>query len=381
MSVTENSSTFFEIMTELAAKLRDSLAEEGVSQEIIDKVMGVPENSENLSQTYGRLLPSNDSKEVAAPKKENVANSNVAKADATAVTKQSWIGRSEVVVVTDYTPKEHAVFGDFVKTHNQFKDKYLKDHGWFQYNAKLAFGAGWRMMDKTKLPELRKALKAANIPFREISRDDFTKELTKKSNPSDVSEISEDGHEPEQKNTKSTKVAQKAPPKTEAKKPENKPPTKPEAKPSAKSTKTEPEKKPATKAPQNTAKPKITKNSYGNFEEEGTGLVFVKLPVGAGGKLMNVCVGYQYPAEKGEKGNATIYALTDEHIEAAAKNSHKILDDDMIEKVRESDPQLAEELSDITIRGIDELGDEDDDEELGEEEEDEVDDEDDDEDL
>lgn len=371
----ENVLSFYETMTEAVTKLRESLAEEGVSQSIIDKVVGNPPegSGENLAETYGRLISPNSG---ATNTKANYTDSSAAKADATSVTKQSWIGKSDVVIITDYTAKEHAIFGDFVKAYVQFKDKYLKVNGWFQYHAKLAFGAGWRMLDKTKLPDLRKALKAAKIPFREVTRDEFTNEITAKNSPADVAEISGDDGEQVEKTT-AKKVTAKQSTKVETKKTETPAPSsKKITKPSAK---VEPEKKAAPKE-EPKSKPKILKNSYGNFEEEGTGLVFMKLPVGAGGKPLNVCVGYQFPStQKGEKGHETIYALTEEHIEAAAQNSHKILDDEMIEKIRDTNPELAEKLEDITIRGIegldDELGEEEDvDNELDEDEEEDEDD-------
>lgn len=386
MSITENTNTLYEGFFTLVASLRQRMENEGISQEVVDKIIGSPSEGETVSVPQGRFLQPNTSAPISNATKNNT--NEKAKADATATNKAvSWIGKTEVVVILDYSDKENAIFGDFVKAYNSFKDKYLKDNHWFRYHNKLVFGAGWRMLDKTKMPELRKAFKAANIPFREVTRKDYEKESSSGKSTPNIEEVSDN-----EETVSPPKVVQTVA-KKEAAKPEVKsiPPKKGVKEAPKVDVKPEPVKPLAKKGAKVVDEPapekrKILRNGFGNFEEAETGLVFIKLPVGAGGKLVNVCVGYQNPEpEKGETGNETIFALTKEHIDAAIAGSHKILDDEMIEKVREKGEdeekykELADQLDDISVRGIDaedELADDDegdvgeDEDELDEDDED-----------
>jgi len=172
----------------------------------------------STSSTQKRLPP-NDSHDSTYDEYIKIMNgektkekaSSVATADATSLTgakyPQSWIGKPEVVVIIDYSDKVHAIFGDFVKTYVSFKNDYLKPNN-FRYGKGLMFGAGWTLLDKTKLSDLRKALKNAHIPFRELKKDMYIKELSSK-NGSTVTEISETSAEKSE--TSEDKITQSKP--------------------------------------------------------------------------------------------------------------------------------------------------------------------------
>ncbi len=83
----------------------------------------------------------------------------------------------EVVIVLNYGPKSHAIFGDFAKKHVIFKDNYLKKTSWVKANNRLAFGFGWVVMNKSKLGELKKAFNRFNIEYRTIKKRDYENEI------------------------------------------------------------------------------------------------------------------------------------------------------------------------------------------------------------
>lgn len=356
--------TFYESMVDYIELCKVRFIEQGVDRDVVESIMGGPPDSMELQSMPTKKYLKNLSEESADTTK-NYASSNSIKADASSVTvmyNKKWIGQSEVVVVLDYADNAHALFGDFVKTYPSFKTDYLKSNPYFQYKPNLTFGAGWMMRDKTKLPELRKALKNAKISFREVERDEYVAELQGKSKKSDtkVEEVSESDEDVPSKPTpksggKATvkeipqKDLQDVKPKKDSKELISK----------DKNVKKVPEKvseKPVGKNENATAKPKlkITKNKYGNFEQEETGLVFVKLPVGPKAKEINVVVGYQDPSPaKNEKGLDTVLPLTEEHTEVAEKNSYTVLTDEIVDKVKKHDAALGDLLDNILLKAID----------------------------
>jgi hypothetical protein len=381
-------SNLYERIVDAINILRDDLEKKGLTKEYIDTIIGDPskpydksENSDMFEGFGNRRLGSvvetcNTSHNAGTNALSLLVGEGIhANAEPKQKYPQKWTGQKEVVIVLDYTDKSHAVFGDFGKTHVSFKDNYLKQNKHFSYhgnNNSLQFGAGWTMRDKTKLDDLRKALKKANIPFREVNLKDYLKEMGPKEDSQVVEVSSESEHEKSVKSKISDAKGQERNQKTKEVKetkelgkvelPKDKKVlekntnkasnTKTEEikskiagtsnKPETKTTKTDESEKP---------KRKIRKNAFGNYEEDETGLVFMKIPVGPKGKEINVCVGYQNPMpEKGCKGHETVFALTDDHRIEAENNSHKVLTEAMIDKIRVDNKDLADILDEITLR-------------------------------
>jgi hypothetical protein len=89
----------------------------------------------------------------------------------------------KVVLVLNYLGNSgkssaHALFGDFSKTYSKFKDSFLKTSTFTSYNPGLKFGPGWVIKIKTKLDEVKKALKKEGIKFREVEYADYLKEVS-----------------------------------------------------------------------------------------------------------------------------------------------------------------------------------------------------------
>jgi len=86
------------------------------------------------------------------------------------------IRAGEVMLVTDYGPKSHALFGDTKTLEN-----VLKNMPWIRFNRNLVFGKGWVIRDKERTGELRAALKAKGIKVKEISREKYEMSSKKRS--------------------------------------------------------------------------------------------------------------------------------------------------------------------------------------------------------
>jgi len=361
MSITNTITQFIE---EELSRARSKLLELGVSEEIIDQVFNSSENGEEkiAPMPTRRMLGSTSTTTTTSSQEDRPTKANCTPQNAPESLAQKWVGKPDVVLVLNYTDKSHALFGDFAKTHLGFKNDYLKQQNWLIFNQSLAFGPGWVIRDKTKVGELRKALKSKNIAFRELEKDEFVKELTKT-----VTEISE-SVEDEPKSTKKVEPPKSKSKSSETKTSETKSKTvkEPEVhkeKTEVKKTETKEVKKTEVKKPEVKVEPvasKITKNQWGNFVHGPSGLVFKKLPIGEKGKLVLCIIGYQDPEpEEGETEIDTVLPLTSDHLEEAAKNHSKytIMTEETIKKVRNVDKDLADQLQDIQTRnleGIDE---------------------------
>ena len=80
----------------------------------------------------------------------------------------------EVVLMTDYSAKTHAMFGDTMK----IKDTAIsainsKGKKLMGYNKNLEFGPGWIIMDKARLEEVETGLKKHKVAYSVISRKGF----------------------------------------------------------------------------------------------------------------------------------------------------------------------------------------------------------------
>jgi hypothetical protein len=352
------------------SKTKNTLLELGVSEEIIDKAFNSTENGEekiapmptrrmlgNTCVTTTTLRGSQEDKHT------NSTKANCTPQNAAENLVQKWVGKSDVVLVLNYTDKTHALFGDFAKTHLGFKNDFLKQTSWMKYNQTLAFGPGWIVIDKIKVAELRKALKSKNIAFREVEKDEFVKELSKTKT---VAEISESLEEEVKKSKKEVETKSKIPEPTISKSKNVKEPDVRKEKPEVKKTETKVEvKRTETKVEMKKAEPvasKITKNQWGNFVQESSGLVFKKLPIGEKGKLVLCIIGYQdSDPEEDETGIDTVLPLTPDHLEEAVKNHSKYptMTEETIKKVRNVDKDLADQLQDIQTRNLEDIDEDD----------------------
>ena len=349
MSVSIDITSFIEKKFE---EIQSCLREKGVSEEIIEAAFGCSDHDEPVAPLPTRRMLGNTTNATSTRESDpSSIKANCVAQNASDKLPQNWVGKSDVVLVLNYTDKSHALFGDFARTHASFKNDYLKLQSWLIFNQSLAFGAGWVVRDKTKAADLRKALKAAKIPFREVEKDVFVSELKKETNNSVVAETSESTESEAKKPKKSEPEAVK--PKTEVK--SSKSTKEPEpAKPKGRVE--PPPKKVETKEVKKveTDTSKIKKNEWGNLADE-SGLVFKKLPIGEKGKTVAVIIGYQNPEpEGGESELESVLPLTIDHLEeAASKYSYATLNDDVVKKVRKVDKDLADRLQDIQLRTID----------------------------
>lgn len=351
MSVSIDITSFIEKKFE---EIQSCLREKGVSEEIIEAAFGCSDNDEPVAPlpTRRMLGSTTNASSTREPEPSSIKTNCVAQNEPNKLA-QNWIGKSDVVLVLNYTDKSHALFGDFVKTHASFRNDYLNVQSWLIFNKFLAFGAGWIVKDKSKAADLRKALKAAKIPFREVEKDVFVSELKKETNNTVVAETSESTESEAKKPKKSEPepVKPKTVEKTEVKSSKS---TK-EAEPAKPKGKVEPPpKKVEPKKVEADHSSKIKKNDWGNLADE-SGLVFKKLPIGEKGKTVAVIIGYQNPEpEGGESELESVLPLTIDHLEeAASKYSYGTLNDDVVKKVRKIDKDLADRLQDIQLRTMD----------------------------
>ena len=236
-----------------------------------------------------------------------------------------------VVICENYSPKSHAVFGDFGGRYSEFKDAFLKKNGWLSYNAKLAFGPGWVVIDKKKLTELVKGLKKAKIPHRKIDRSDYEEEI--RSGNGNSGEPSDEESSEEKVSSKSTSSE------------ESEDSSEEEA----------PKKKQVKKASSSEDAPKkslaIKKNAWGNFEESKHGIVFMNLPVAPKGQKKKIAVGWQNPdAPKTQKGVNSLYPLDEDYIEVCEDKKWNHLTDAMVKTVKKHNKKLGKELEDLMLR-------------------------------
>nr|QBK86617.1 MAG: uncharacterized protein LCMAC102_04130 [Marseillevirus LCMAC102] len=207
---------------------------------------------------------------------------------------------SEVVIVLNYGPKSHAIFGDFGDTNRSFKDDYLMKQNWIKSNRKLAFGFGWVVMQKDKLEDVKKALGDMNVVFREVERMDYEKEVrNSKSHSSEpLKELVEE---------KSKK------------------------------------------------KFKAVKNKWGNNEEPASGFVFIKLPVGNNNKNIAVAVGLQDPdADTTLRGLLSILPFNEELKKECKIKGWRYLTEKMIGTIFTQNQKLAEQLDKMRKCELDE---------------------------
>lgn len=228
----------------------------------------------------------------------------------------------EFVIILNYGPKSHALFGETAVIKPKLM-KYNKDNKppLFGYNPKLKLDGedtpGWTIRDKDRLEEAKAFFDELGITYEE-------KEKPKKEKA---------GKEPAAKaKTTKAKAGDTAKPKAAAA-------TKPKAPAPAKKAAA------AEKAPTLKAK----ENAWGNSEDMDTGIVFMKLPVGTSNRNLSIAVGMQ-DAESDEKGLASVVPLTDEQKAECEEKKWKVLSDEMMAMLKTKEKKLYKELAEMLER-------------------------------
>lgn len=352
-----------EILSDYFSSLREKLSAKGVDDDVIDIVIECIGSGEKSMKRH------------LAPNKNKAEDSSSKNDDEDLRVKHSG---GDVIVCLNYGPKSHAIFGDFNKAYVSFKDSFLKGQKFIKPGPSLAFGFGWVVMDKTKLPLVISALKKAKIPYREIEREEYAEEIRESKSGGDVKgktkkqtkEIEPESDDESSESENEKPVVQKKPSKA-----------KPVSKKKDSDSESEDEEPPAQKKPSKAKsvpkedvksskaksdskegpvkKQTIGKNAWGNNEETESGLVFVKLPIGKGGASIPVAVGWQdCDAEKGNMGLNSVLPLNNDIRREHEAKKWKFLTKDMITTVRKTNPKLAKQLQDVMDRGDEESEDE-----------------------
>lgn len=184
-----------------------------------------------------------------------------------------YTGAKTITLILDYSDKAHALFGDFNGDFERFKNDVLVKMWWIAPAPRLARGPGWLVTEKGMLSELEELMQEYGIPCDKMS----TMEITEDDQECEISsdgddDISLTNSEEEEKCFEQEQEEEVV------------------------VTKTEPR------------KPMCRKNEWGNLEEEHTGFVFKKLPVGVDGAPVGIVLGYQDP-DVVEKGIESIAPL------------------------------------------------------------------------
>jgi hypothetical protein len=299
--------------------------------------------------------------------------------------------KDSISIILNYSPKTHAISGN-TKT---IKDKLmaLNEGGkkLVSYNASLAFGPGWIIMDKDRLSEVTDMFDENEIEYTQVEKGNSntsakTSKPAPKSNKTtekakkSAKKESDDGDEIDYSSLtilqlKSLlkdkelpvtgkkdelvdrlieadakpikKTASKTPTKTAPKKAVPKTTAKTTTKKTAAKDSIKDKAPPKSKssAPKTL---KATKNDFGNHEETDTGIVFEKLPVGANGNIVSVAIGIQNP-DSDETGIDSVNPLDEDMIKECEDKSWRYLTDDMIKLVKKRDEELYEKL--VALQG------------------------------
>lgn len=235
----------------------------------------------------------------------------------------------EAIVISDYGVKYAALFGDFGGRYTAFKDGYIKNNKWFTSNGGLAFGFGWLFDSKLYLDSVTTNLDMFNVKYRVLTREAYNKEISASATTSPAEKPKSAAPKVE-KTTAATTMDTSTDETTEVATP-------PTSKPKASST--------------------VLKNDYDNHEERSTGFVFHKLPIGEGGKLIPVAIGFQDTSkDTSVKGIASLLPLDEDMVGICKDKKWKYLTPEMISDVTKKDRTLGQKLlhmSKIKIRNDD----------------------------
>lgn len=149
-------------------KLRTSLENEGVDSDILDKVfLGKKTVSRPPPAIFVKKKPN---KPVKRPQDE------------------------KIYIVLNFN-KSHAVFGNFEKEPLKgIKEERLSNLPWIKYiSNRLAFGPGFTLLDRTKLPDLEAIFQDESLEYEKVERDVFQKLFTSRVQKNDSSDDSDQG--------------------------------------------------------------------------------------------------------------------------------------------------------------------------------------------
>lgn len=333
----------------------DAMSEAGVSEKLIQATVDIlrGDSSSDPGEDRApkqRFLSSNNS--VAKTERGDRDNAGTIKNEELKV---DFSGKKETIICLNYSPKCHALFGDFGPkgVHSSFREDFLKGETWMSFNLKLAFGPGWIVTVKDKLPQLVKALKKAKIPFKKIDREEWEEEIREgdesseeESGGGEEESESEEVEASESEEEESSEVENLKKKLVKVKK--NKKVPSPE--PSSEEEEEEP-----PKSQKKDAKPKkgqsISKNAWGNFEEPVHGIVFMNLPVGPKGQKKKVAVGWQNPdVEEDVKGVDSLFPLDEDYVAICVEEKWRYFTSDMLPKIKKVNKKLASQLEEMLER-------------------------------
>lgn len=248
----------------------------------------------------------------------------------------------ELVVVLNYGPKSHAIFGPTADIKDKLMALNKVDGKLVGYNGKLSFGPGWTIMNKDRLEEVTNMFTENELEFREVERKEYEAEV---------------GGKPKaEAPTKAGKPASKA---NANPKPKAAPAKGPKAAPPTKGGKPAPAKGPKAAPPAKGGKAKVepvtklvaAKNKWGNNEESETGIVFMELPVGVAGRKISVAVGTQdAEAEFKVKGLASVLPLSAEMIEECETKKWRVLSDEVMATLLKKDKATHAKLTEMLAK-------------------------------
>lgn len=274
-----------------------------------------------------------------------------------------------IVIVTDYSAKSAALFGDTKSVWEDLKELNGEKKKVVTFNSKLSFGPGIVVTGKY-LKEVKEVLDEKEIEYEEKKKADYEKEF--KGDESEEKESKTKAKKPSSKSKttdKSTKSSSKTKAvdykkmtikllkeelmkrglKTTGKKDElierleksDLGSTEKKKRPSKKAK--EPAKGKKMPASKSAPKLKAKQNEWGNFEDEETGIVFLKLPVGKDGKDMSVAIGVQNTEVDGQ-GLETVLPIDEDVIEECKTQKFKMFNESMLKALKKNDREKYEEI-------------------------------------
>lgn len=265
----------------------------------------------------------------------------------------------KITIVTGYGKKSDALFGDTMAIKddlNKFNADLVaaKKSKLVGYNGRLSFGAGWTVMDPTRLGEVKALLKKLGVTVREVTRKAYeeehkgskaSKETPKEDEGSDAGSDTESDSDSDAESSKSTDSKG-----SKGKKGKEAPAEKPKTTKGSKGATTKPEPK---------------ENKYGNMVDEDTGFVFAPLPLGAGGRVVSYVVGRQDEGAdlKKVKGLDSVLPLGEDELEICKEKGWQVVNEATLQQLKKKDAKIAAKLEAILARAVEEDSDEDSDDE------------------
>jgi len=281
-------------------------------------------------------------------------------------------GDGSVVLVLNYTvdangnAKSHAIFGD-TESHKVLLNKLNTDWKGYpavvKYNPRLRFGPGWIVLVPDRVNEVTEMFDANSIVYETKEAADYEAEVHPPKGKGTASKATGKGKAPK------GGVAPVAKGKGAAAKggavAKGKGGVAPVAgKGKGKTGATAPVagkgKGGAPKAPPPAVRPtmKLVANEWGNVAEPEHGIVFYKLPVGAGGREVAIAVGVQNFEEMEASGIASVLPLDDENVAICEAKEWRYINDEIMSiletKLPEKYTELAPMMGWVVEEGVEE---------------------------